>query len=199
MSGPGLRADARACFDAAVAAVDPERLVRQRLSRDGGSLRLVAPGADLSHGGPVILVAAGKAALAMARGAAQAASPAAGVIVVPHGAVVPGPEGLDVLGGAHPVPDLAGLRATERVLAAIEAATPQTLVLVLLSGGASALLVAPAGNLTLTDKRVVTAAMLASGADISALNTVRKHCSRVKGGGLVRAAARAAGVWTSPV
>jgi glycerate-2-kinase len=101
-----------------------------------------------------------------------------------------------VLGGAHPVPDLASVAATTRVLAAIEAATPQTLILVLLSGGASALLVAPAGDLTLADKQAVTAAMLVSGADISALNTVRKHCSRVKGGGLVRSAAHAAGVWT---
>src|SRR5262245_29356072 len=196
MSGTGLRADARACFDAAVTAVDPERLVRQRLSRDGAALRLVASGGDRSHRGPVVLVAAGKAALAMARGALAAAAPVSGAIVVPHGAVGPGPGGLDVLGGAHPVPDLGSVTATARVLAAIAAVTPQTLILVLLSGGASALLVAPAGDLTLADKQAVTAAMLASGADVSALHTVRKHCSRVKGGGLVRSAAHAAGVWT---
>jgi glycerate 2-kinase len=67
---------------------------------------------------------------------------------------------------------------------------------VLLGGGASSLLVAPAGAVTLADKQAVTAALLASGADIVALNTVRKHCSRIKGGRLARAARDAAGVWT---
>src|SRR5262245_60462684 len=112
MSGTTVRADAHACFAAAVAAVDPERLVRQRLWRDGATLRLAAPGGDRSHRGPVILIAVGKAAVAMARGAFPAVAPATGIILVPHGAVVPGPAGLEVLGGAHPVPDLASVSAT---------------------------------------------------------------------------------------
>src|SRR5438034_1571524 len=64
------------------------------------------------------------------------------------------------------------------------------------SGGASSLLVAPAAGLTLADKQALGARLLASGADIGALNLVRKHCSRVKGGGLARHAVRAAGLWT---
>src|SRR5205823_1234666 len=83
-----------------------------------------------------------------------------------------------------------------RLLAAVGAADAATLVLVVLSGGASSLLVAPAAGLTLADKQALGARLLASGADIGALNVVRKHCSRVKGGGLARHAARAAGLWT---
>src|SRR5439155_1430036 len=71
-----------------------------------------------------------------------------------------------------------------------------TLVLVVLSGGASSLLVAPAAGLTLDDKQALAARLLASGADIADVNVVRKHCSRVKGGGLARQAARAGGLWT---
>src|SRR5207247_6385040 len=106
------------------------------------------------------------------------------------------PGGIEVATGAHPVPDGAGEAATARLLAAVGAADAATLVLVVLSGGASSLLVAPAAGLTLADKQALGARLLASGADIGALNVVRKHCSRVKGGGLARHAARAAGLWT---
>jgi glycerate 2-kinase len=190
-----LRTAARACFDAALASVDPRRLVGEVLQREGGVLRLETPAGVRSHRGPVLLVAAGKPALGMAQGAA-AAQPAAGIVVVPHGVPGDGPAGTVVLHAAHPVPDDAGLRATARLLDAVRTAGPETLVLVLLGGGASSLLVAPAGAVTLADKRAVTAALLASGADIAALNTVRKHCSRIKGGGLARAARNAAAVWT---
>jgi glycerate-2-kinase len=196
-SDPTLRTAARACFDAAIAAVDPVRLVSGALRRVGDSLHLDVPSSGAYvHRGPVLLVAAGKAALAMAEGACAAANAATGVIVVPHGSTAAGPRGVDVRGAAHPVPDAAGIAATRRLLTAVHGAGQDVLVLVLLSGGASALLVAPAGDLTLADKQAVTAALLASGADIVALNTVRKHCSRVKGGGLLRAAGHAAAIWT---
>lgn len=196
MSDPTLRPAARACFDAGVAAVDPRRLVRQALRRDGDALVLRATPAECSHRGPVLLAGAGKAALAMVHGAAEVVGPVTGMVIVPHEAVAGGPPGVEVLGGAHPVPDAAGEAATRRLFAAVEAAGPDTLVLVLLSGGASALLAAPAEGLTLADTQAVTRSLLASGADIAALNIVRKHCSRVQGGGLARAGRRAAGVWT---
>src|SRR4029453_19493410 len=104
-----------------------------------------------------------------------AARATAGIVVAPPGHVLARPPGVDVLGAAHPVPDAASVAATCRVLDAVRSAPPEMLVLVLLSGGASALLVAPAGDLTLADKQAVTAALLASGADVAALNTVRKH------------------------
>lgn len=184
---PGhLRRDARACFAAALAAADPTRLVRSALTRAGWAA---------ASPGPVLLLGAGKAALAMARAATELVGDRlrGGVVIVPHGAGGTCP-GVDVLTGAHPVPDERGVAATARLLALAEGAGPTTVVLVVLSGGASALLVAPAPGITLADKQHLTQRLLAAGADVAALNTVRRHCSRVKGGGLARAAAGAKGL-----
>jgi hydroxypyruvate reductase len=196
----GLGAEALACYAAALAAVEPAGLVAGALERVGGHLVLGGRegGSPPSHAGPVLVVGAGKAALPMARAVATLAGKDChgGLIIVPHGGAGPCPLGVEVASGAHPVPDTAGEAATARLLARVAAADPTTLVLTVLSGGASALLVAPADGLTLADKQAVTEALNAAGADIVALNTVRKHCSRVKGGGLARAAVGAAGLWT---
>jgi hydroxypyruvate reductase len=88
----------------------------------------------------------------------------------------------------HPVPDERGLRAAEEVLALARSATDADLVLVLLSGGGSALLPAPVPPITLAEKQALTRLLLSAGADIRQLNAVRKHCSRIKGGQLALAA-----------
>jgi hydroxypyruvate reductase len=88
----------------------------------------------------------------------------------------------------HPIPDAAGLEAAERALALADSAGPDDVVLVLLSGGASANWIAPAAGLSLEDKQAVTRALLRSGATIGEINTVRKHLSRIKGGRLARRA-----------
>ena len=88
----------------------------------------------------------------------------------------------------HPLPDAAGISATKRALALADAADADDLVLVLLSGGASANWIAPAAGLALEEKQAVTRALLRSGAAIGEMNAVRKHLSRIKGG---RLAARA--------
>jgi hydroxypyruvate reductase len=88
----------------------------------------------------------------------------------------------------HPMPDAAGLAATERVLALADAATADDLVLLLMSGGASANWIAPADGVSFADKQAVTRALLRSGANIGEMNTVRKHLSRIKGGRLARRA-----------
>src|SRR5207249_3432208 len=82
----------------------------------------------------------------------------------------------------HPGRDATGEAATRRLLEVVATADRSTVVLVVLAGGASALLVAPAPGLDLCDKQEVTRGLLLAGADIEALNTVRKHCSQVKGG-----------------
>jgi glycerate 2-kinase len=194
-----LRADADACFAAALAAVEPAALVRAHLARVDAVLALRARSGErlAAHAGPVLVVGAGKAALAMARAVATLAGGAmrGGVVVVPHGGAGPCPGGVTVVTGAHPVPDAAGETACARLLAAVERTDAHTLVVAVLSGGASALLVAPAEGITLADKQAVTRALLLGGADIRALNAVRKHCSRVKGGGIARAAVSTAGLW----
>ncbi len=179
--------------------MEPGRLVAAVLGREGEALVLrdAAGRMRARHAGPVLLVGAGKAALAMARAADAAARGLVrgGVLVVPHAAVAPAADDVAVLGGGHPLPDRAGAAASARLLAAVQTAGPDVLVLAVLSGGASALLEVPAPGVALDDLRALTAALLAAGADIAALNTVRRHCSLVKGGGLARAARGAAGLW----
>ena len=92
---------------------------------------------------------------------------------------------------AHPVPDAAGLQAAERILALAHGLTPDDLVLCLISGGGSALLTLPAEGLTLEEKQRINRDLLNSGANITEMNCVRKHLSRIKGGRLAAACAPA--------
>jgi glycerate-2-kinase len=136
----------------------------------------------------VELLAVGKAACAMAAGARAALGPRlrGGLAVTKpaHGFPV---AGVEVREAGHPLPDARGAAAAEQALA--RAAASKDPLLVLVSGGASALWPAPVAGVSLEDKRATTELLLRSGADIAALNAVRKHLSRIKGGGLARAAA----------
>ena len=148
--------------------------------------------------GKIVVLAAGKAAGAMAETAERhylaqiglAAGRLAGLAVTRRGYGRP-TRVIELVEAGHPVPDAAGIAATERVLALAAAATKDDLILVLFSGGASANWVAPAAGVSLKDKRALTRALLASGATIGEINTVRKHLSRIKGGRLAALAAPA--------
>jgi hydroxypyruvate reductase len=123
----------------------------------------------------------------MAAGAIHAFAPAPlrGAIVVPFGSA-PTLGGIEVFTGSHPVPDRSSLNATTGLLRALAQAGPRQPLLVLVSGGASSLLVQPRPPVTLEEKIDVTRRLLACGAPIAAVNAVRKHLSLVKGGGLLR-------------
>ncbi len=95
---------------------------------------------------------------------------------------------IEVLEASHPVPDAAGLAASRRILSRLDGLKADDLVVALISGGGSALLALPGGDLTLDDLKAVNAALLASGADITAMNCVRKHVSAIAGGRLAAAA-----------
>jgi hydroxypyruvate reductase len=142
--------------------------------------------------GRLIVLAAGKAAGAMAE-AAEAAYAGlgpdrlTGVVVARQGYGRP-TRLIPMIEAGHPIPDAAGLEAAERALTLAGSAGPDDLVLVLLSGGASANWIAPAAGLSLADKQAVTRALLRSGANIGEINIVRKHLSRIKGGRLARLA-----------
>ena len=144
--------------------------------------------------GRTLVLGAGKAGGAMAH-AVEAfwptLAPLSGLVVTRYGHVPPRPAGLrpriDVVEAAHPVPDLAGVRAAQRMLALAQGLTVDDLVLCLISGGGSALLTLPAPGVSLPDKQRINQELLSSGATISEMNCVRKHLSAVKGGRLAQA------------
>jgi hydroxypyruvate reductase len=146
--------------------------------------------------GRLIVLAAGKAAGSMSEAVEThyldklGLERLAGIAVTRHGYARP-TRAIEMIEAGHPVPDAAGLAATQRVLALADSATRDDLVLVLLSGGASANWIAPVRGISLDDKRTLTRALLASGATIGSVNTVRKHLSRIKGGRLTTHAAPA--------
>jgi hydroxypyruvate reductase len=143
--------------------------------------------------GRLILLAAGKAAGSMAEvaevhyldGMKLSPDRIAGAAVARHGYGRP-TRVVEMIEAGHPIPDAAGVAAAERALALADGATADDLVLVLMSGGASANWIAPAAGLSFADKQAVTRALLRSGANIGEINTLRKHLSRIKGGRLAR-------------
>ena len=182
-----LRAAAQAILREALAAAEPQRLVRRHLAVRAGAVE----GAGIRHRlgrGRVVLVAVGKAAVPMARAAEDALGEhLAEGIAVTSAAGAPLRK-VRLLTASHPVPDGRGLAAAAEVEALARGLGRDDLLLVLLSGGASALLPAPAEGVTLEDKARATALLLRAGVTIHELNAVRKHLSRLKGGGLARAA-----------
>jgi hydroxypyruvate reductase len=139
----------------------------------------------------VHLIAFGKAACAMAQAAAEIIPPhmlADRGIAVTNYENVTSIDNIDVIGAAHPLPDAAGFKAAQRIADRVRNAQQNELVLVLVSGGGSALIPYPAGKITLQEKIAATDLLLASGATINQINCVRKHVSLLKGGGLARLA-----------
>lgn len=168
------RAFLRALFEAAVAAALPARVVPPHLPPPPQ--------------GRTVVVGAGKASAAMARTIEDHwQGRLSGLVVTRYGHAVPC-QRIEIVEAAHPVPDHAGLAAARRIMELARAAGPDDLVLCLISGGGSALLTLPAAGLTLADNQAVNRALLASGADIVSINTVRKHLSAIKGGRLAAAA-----------
>lgn len=169
------RATLRRLFDAAVASADPSAAVLRHLPE--------------KPTGRCVVVGAGKASAAMAAGldAAWPDVDVSGVVVTRYGHAVPAGR-IRILEASHPVPDTMSETAAREILAAVSGLTPDDLVVALISGGGSALMVAPAGRMTLADKQAVNRALLASGAAIGEMNAVRKHLSAIKGGRLAQAA-----------
>jgi len=137
--------------------------------------------------GRVVVIGAGKASARMAEAVEAAWGPCEGLVLTRDGYGRP-TRGIEIAEAAHPVPDARGLAATARMLDLVAGLGDGDTVLALISGGGSALLVQPAGAITLAEKQAVNDALLASGAPIGAMNIVRKHLSRVKGGQLAAAA-----------
>ena len=181
------RALLRRAFDAAVQRAQPQRVLAAHLPPPPR--------------GRTLVLGAGKAAGAMAQaldGAWPTGAPLSGCVVTRYGHTPPPPAALAarapriaIVEAGHPVPDAASVAAAGRQLALASALGADDLAIVLISGGGSALLTAPAPGLTLQDKQRVSRELLACGAPIDAMNTLRKHLSRIKGGRLALACAPA--------
>ncbi|MGH9613515.1 MAG: glycerate kinase type-2 family protein, partial [Bryobacteraceae bacterium] len=177
-----LKADALKIFHAAVQASDPAQGVERHLRIQAGA-------------GRVFVIGAGKAGANMAQAAERKLGPSrieSGCVNVKYGHVPAGKRGkprrIEICECGHPIPDGNGLRGAERIAAIAESADKGDLVVCLISGGASALMPAPAPPITLKDTQRITQLLLRAGANIHEMNCVRKHISRLKGGQLARLA-----------
>lgn len=168
------RAFLASLFEAAVAAADPHRALAAHL--------------PARPKGRTVVIGAGKGAAQLAAAfEALWDEPVEGVVVTRYGYACP-TKHIRVMEAAHPVPDAAGLAASEALFAAVSGLGPDDLVVALVCGGGSALLAAPAEGLELEDEVALNTALLASGAPIGAMNAIRKQVSRIKGGRLAAAA-----------
>ena len=175
---------------------DPRRILLRRLFEvavDAVSAEAVMPEAlpYASPGGRTVVIAIGKAAAAMmATAIKRSGTPDAGLVVTRHGHLrdLTFPPAIEVIEAGHPVPDDHSVAAASRALELAEGLRSQDRLILLLSGGGSALVAAPVAGVTLADKQRVTQALLRSGATIGEINTVRKRLSRIKGGRLALAA-----------
>lgn len=137
--------------------------------------------------GRTIVIGAGKASAAMAQAFEQNfKGELSGLVVTRYGYAVPC-EKIDIVEAAHPVPDENGLKAAKEILQRVSGLTEQDQVVVLISGGGSALMPLPHDEISLAEKQVINSALLKSGANIIEMNTVRRHLSQIKGGGLAAA------------
>ncbi|WP_221091531.1 glycerate kinase type-2 family protein [Deinococcus aquaedulcis] len=179
MTPDEARALLLACFQEALAATAPGRLLAPHLQGTA----------------PSFILAVGKAAAPMLAAALEVYPDVPALAVLPDGAPVPTwPAHVAVRRAGHPYPDARSVAAAEEALRALTALGPQDEALVLLSGGGSALLCAPRG-VTLAQKAALSAELMRAGADIHALNTVRRHLSRVKGGQLAAATRARVRTW----
>lgn len=168
----------------------PEEILRnlfQRAVEVADPMKSLAAFLPGKPDGRVTVVGAGKASARMAEAVEAEWGPCSGLVITRYGYGRPC-RGIEIVEAAHPVPDEAGRAATRRMLELLHGLDEDDFVLALISGGASALLTSPAGDISLSEKQQVNQSLLSSGAPIGQMNTVRKHLSAVKGGQLAAAA-----------
>src|SRR5262245_52735617 len=183
------RRDARVIFEASLAASDPMLLVGRSLQLDGEILQAGKRLYNLARYNNLYVVGAGKAAAKMARAveALLGERIAGGLVIVKQEHSIP-LKTLEIVDAAHPIPDPAGIKATEVIIQLLRRTQKTDLILCLVSGGASALLSCPVVGVSLQDKQQTTQALLNCGARIQEVNAIRKHISRIKGGRLAELA-----------
>jgi glycerate 2-kinase len=194
-TGDDLRSRISHLIEATLRAVDPREAIRRHLQRDDDNLHANGAIYDLRNMGEVVLIAVGKAAVPMADAVYDLVGDrlTRGVVVTKYGHVgdariLSDDPRMIILESGHPVPDENSLRAGEHVAQAIAHCSEYSLVIACISGGASALMIAPQPGIRLSTMQAINDALLRSGGDIREMNTVRSRLDRLKGGGLVRLA-----------
>jgi hydroxypyruvate reductase len=183
-----MRANAESIFRAGLAAVAPESAVARCCRIEDERLWIGSRCYDLANYKNIHVIGCGKAAAAMAKSVERLLGEriTAGIVIVKYGHLAD-LNRIQIVEAGHPVPDRNGEEGVRRILALAESAGQEDLVLCLISGGGSALLPLPAAGLSLADKQVTAKVLIASGATIHEINTIRKHTSAIKGGLLARA------------
>ncbi|MGO9602109.1 MAG: glycerate kinase [Candidatus Binataceae bacterium] len=197
MIDPAIRKELERIYRAAIAAVDPALLVGQAL--DGTISNAVRTDSLIDGARRIFVLAIGKASYAMAAELERRLADriADGLAVVPPDAAPAAPlTKIRIVSGGHPLPDASSVAAANAAIQMVANASAGDLVIVALSGGASAMFALPAPGLMLEDKIATTSALLRSGAAIRELNCVRKHLSAIKGGCLARSISNDARVVT---
>ncbi|HRD02486.1 MAG TPA: DUF4147 domain-containing protein [Candidatus Saccharicenans sp.] len=183
-----LKAIARRAALAALDSVRPERLVEEKIIRDGSRLIIDGEVFNLEPSSTIRLISCGKAGLPLATRLVPLIEDKLSAGVVTGVKEYEEKDRIIYFPAAHPLPDEWSLRAGEKALELALITSQRDLILLLISGGGSAHLCLPADGVSLEDKQTVTQLLLKAGADIHQLNTVRKHISKIKGGRLLQAA-----------
>lgn len=177
-------------MQAALAAVEPGEAVRRALKRDGEQVTVAGRAYNLAEYDRVIVVGAGKASAPMAAAVEDVVGERCidGLVVVKHGHTHP-TRTVRLREASHPIPDETCVGGTAELVGLLATTGPRDLVVVVLSGGGSALMLLPTEGISLADMQQTTDVLLRAGATINELNTIRKHLEQAKGGGLARLAA----------
>ena len=187
-----LRGFAKAIFSKAISAVDPTHLLKEKIQIERNQLRVsVREGSELSFDlntfNKIFVVGTGKASNSMAQAIEEILGDRVtkGVVTTKYGHLLR-LKRTEIIEAGHPIPDRKGYEGAKKIQNLLKESGPKDLVIFLLSGGGSALLPFPAGNIELKEKQEVTQLLLDCGADIQEINTIRKHISRMKGGWLAK-------------
>lgn len=186
-------ATAEGLIEAVLAAIDPSRLLHERLSIEQQTILAGSHRLPIYDGGRLFLVAIGKAAAGLSRSAVEILGDRlhAGVVSVPIGTSLDLPGSMEVIEAGHPLPDDGSLLAGERAAKMLADCRPEDRLLALISGGGSAMFERLVNGVSLAELQDLNASLLRAGADIRDINQVRKTLSTVKGGGLARLASPA--------
>jgi glycerate 2-kinase len=185
----------RRILSAALRAVDPAEAIARFMYRDDNALIIADRSYDLTQFTRVRLIGIGKAAAPMAAFAVNVLGDRldGGIVVTKPGYIgeVSLPSKIHIIESGHPIPNESSLQAANQIEQMLKGSDPKDFLICLVSGGGSALLTAPAPGIELDGLKTLTGALLACGADIHEINTLRRHLDRLKGGGLARLAAPA--------